>query len=338
MSLAASLRRHYGGILRPSAYHGPDPSSPGEIRRPFFEGWYCKLSTPEGPGCSIIVGAHLPDSTLEGAKEAHAFIMVLQPGRPEAIYIERPFEALRASRERLDVQLPGLSLTESGIRLELPEIEGEVSFDNLSHWPVSLASPGVMGWYGWVPAMECYHGVVSMDHALHGTLKLEDTALRFDGGRGYLEKDWGRRFPSDWVWLQAHGLRSPHTSVFASVANVPWQHTSFPGVLCGLWHEGQLHRMCTYLGTRVERLERTEEALTLTLVDHRHRMELRAFGGEATQLWGPEPGGMTKVIHEHLGGQLELRWTEKRSGRILFEGTSRDAAFEAEGDLTRLGG
>lgn len=33
-------------------------------------------------------------------------------------------------------------------------------------WPVTLANPGVMGPYSFVPFMECNHGILSMDHAL----------------------------------------------------------------------------------------------------------------------------------------------------------------------------
>lgn len=60
---------------------------------------------------------------------------------------------------------------------------------------MTVRSPGIMGWYAWVPTMECYHGVVSLDHAISGKLMIEDQAHDFNGGRGYIEKDWGKSFP-----------------------------------------------------------------------------------------------------------------------------------------------
>ena len=30
---------------------------------------------------------------------------------------------------------------------------------------------GIMGWYRFVPFMQCYHGVVSLNHKLNGTFK-----------------------------------------------------------------------------------------------------------------------------------------------------------------------
>ncbi len=53
------------------------------------------------------------------------------------------------------------------------------------------------------PAMECYHGVVSMYHLLSGHLEINGDKVDFSGGKGYIEKDWGRSMPSDWIWIQA---------------------------------------------------------------------------------------------------------------------------------------
>ena len=59
--------------------------------------------------------------------------------------------------------------------LDLPEssLRGRVDFvTGPDPWPVTLRSPGIMGWYAWVPVMETYHGVVSFGHDLAGSLSL----------------------------------------------------------------------------------------------------------------------------------------------------------------------
>ena len=50
-----------------------------------------------------------------------------------------------------------------------------------------------MGWYRFVPFMECFHGVVSLNHELEGDFLIENQVFSFDGGKGYIEKDWGGR-------------------------------------------------------------------------------------------------------------------------------------------------
>jgi succinate dehydrogenase/fumarate reductase flavoprotein subunit len=54
---------------------------------------------------------------------------------------------------------------------------------------LSSSFTGTMGWYAFVPAMECYHGVLSFDHLLEGGLELNGQYIDYTGGRGYIEKD-----------------------------------------------------------------------------------------------------------------------------------------------------
>ena len=35
-------------------------------------------------------------------------------------------------------------------------------------YPGTIFSPGIMGWYSFVPFMECKHGIVSINHDLTG--------------------------------------------------------------------------------------------------------------------------------------------------------------------------
>jgi tocopherol cyclase len=51
-----------------------------------------------------------------------------------------------------------------------------------------------MGWFAYVPFMECYHGVLSLDHEVNGRLRLGKRETDFSGGRGYIEKDWAAPF------------------------------------------------------------------------------------------------------------------------------------------------
>ena len=47
-----------------------------------------------------------------------------------------------------------------------------------------------MGWYGYMPFMECYHGILSMHHTISGELIYNDKTIDFNEGIGYTAKDW----------------------------------------------------------------------------------------------------------------------------------------------------
>ena len=53
------------------------------------------------------------------------------------------------------------------------KINAQLKFENIIPWPVKLLSPGVMGWYAFIPLMECYHGVLSFNHTIDGYVEID---------------------------------------------------------------------------------------------------------------------------------------------------------------------
>jgi len=79
------------------------------------------------------------------------------------------------------------------------------------------------------PIMECYHDIISLDHSLSGSLLSNDTEIVFNGGWGYIEKDWGKSFPEAYVWIQSNHFQKKETSLSASIAKIPWLNGFFRG-------------------------------------------------------------------------------------------------------------
>ena len=102
-----------------------------------------------------------------------------------------------------------------------------------------------MGWYAFIPFMECYHGVVSANHYTEGYANYKGQKINFNGGKGYIEKDRGISFPESWIWLQANTFADRDVSFFFSVAKIPWLGSSFPGFLCFVYINGNYYRFMT---------------------------------------------------------------------------------------------
>jgi tocopherol cyclase len=254
--------------LTPAMYHG------FKKKPPFFEGWYYKLvSADETCKVAIIPGVIL-------GQDAHAFIQVLEGVSGQVAYHTFPVEQFQADRTRFGLNIGGNIFDGSQISLDVDRPEGQISgkiqLGPLQPWPVTLLSPGIMGWYAWVPRMECYHGVLSFDHPLEGSLTLNGQTMDFTGGRGYIEKDWGQSFPTGWVWFQSNHFGSGQTCITASVAIIPWLGSAFRGFIVGLWVEGKLYRFATYSGARLESLKIFDEHVEWVLRDSRYRLNLTA--------------------------------------------------------------
>ena len=185
---------------------------------------------------------------------------------------------------------------------------GELRFSGLTPWPVTLTSPGVMGPYTFAPFMECYHGVLSFDHTIAGSLAVDGRQLDFTGGQGYIEKDWGQAFPKAWIWTQSNhfGADARGTSLTASVAIIPWLRGAFPGFIVGLRHGEQLYRFATYSGAAIERLELADTHVTWHMTGRagpggkRHRLEIVAWRAEGGLLHSPERIAMLQRVLESL--------------------------------------
>ena len=384
-------------VLHPAWYHGHDK------RPPFFEGWYFKLVDATGQHrYAIIPGIFKSD---DPAKQ-HAFVQVLNGTTGQATYHRFPAArdlssraAFRAAHDRFEVTIGANRFTQDLIALQLagpdasspdeasgspdeasgsPDeasgkgqtIYGEVHFEGLVPWPVTLLSPGIMGPFGWLPNLQCYHGVLGLDHGLRGKLVVDGLVIDWEGGRGYIEKDWGAAFPAAWIWMQTNHFEQPGTSLTASVALIPWHGLSFRGQIVGLWHEGQLYRFATYTGARIERLEVGRERVTWVLrgrtpvggplyrleIDAQRPGDVRhtpdAPGVVEEPILGPSVQGMGVRVDESLSALVRVRLVRLRpgasspdeasgspdeaSGEVVFEGLGRYAGLEVGGEIERL--
>ncbi len=327
-----SFTRYVDLVMHPERYHGHGKQPP------FFEGWYYKMvSADRQRRIAIIPGIFLSDDP----DRHHAFIQVFDGLHGEATYHRFPPEAFAAARDRLEVRIGANVFTHDGIHLEINDdlrtVQGDLRFDGVVGWPTRVIEPGIMGYFGWLPFMECYHGVVGLDHAVAGDLTIDGATTTFSGGRGYIEKDWGQSFPSGWVWMQTNHFDLPGTSLTASAAVIPFMGTSFIGFIVGFWHHGVLHRFATYRQSGTERLEIDASHVDWTLRNRTHRLHILARRAETTPLPGPDKIEMGKRVPETLRSEIEVRLTAlKDESDVLFEGVGGCAGLEVAGEWERL--
>ncbi len=313
--------------MHPEGYHGHGVTSS------YFEGWYVKVvSADRSARYAVIPGVFLaPDGTGE------AFVQVLDGSTGESWYHRYDLEEFGAESEHFDVRIGPNRFSSRGIVLDLPSLTGEIRFTSpLDPWPVSWRSPGVMGWYAWVPKMECKHGVVSFGHDLAGSLTRDGRTSSFDGGRGYLEKDWGAAFPAGYVWMQTNHFSDPGTCLTASTALIPWVRTEFRGHIVGLRHRGELHRFATYTGAVTTSLE---------VDDLEVRWRMRSKQGAVLEMTADRPRGgllhapirseMHKRVEETLDATVAVRLLSP-DGRVLLDDVGGCAGLEVHGDIDRL--
>ncbi|RXZ42327.1 tocopherol cyclase family protein [Agromyces binzhouensis] len=324
------------GVRHPEAFHGHG------VRRGFFEGWYVKLVSPDRAArWAVIPGVFRGIGGDGGDGPDEAFVQVLDGLTGRSWYHRFPLEAFTASAHGFDVEVGPNRFDARGVTLDLPQLRGRIEHaEPLRPWPVTLREPGIMGWYGLVPFMECFHGIVSFGHGLRGTLEVEGAAVSFDGGRGYIEKDWGRAFPSGYVWMASNhvdqaGGEHPDASLIASVAIIPWLGGSFRGSIVGLRHGGRLHRWTTWNRSEERRLEIDDSHVRWTLAGPDGLLELEAERVRGGLLHAPMRTAMHQRVEETLDARITLRHVAN-DGTILLDGVAECAGLEVFGDTDRM--
>ena len=321
------IRKILPRLYRPEVYQGQ--KNPAK----YFEGWYFKLVDAAGEQIwSIIPG-------ISYSADTHSFVQVIHANSGKTWYFRFPVPDFKSSRSIFQTAIGPNVFSSEGLNIDLSlpdlKLKGQLAFKDTHPFPGTLASPGIMGWYSYAPKMECYHGVVSMQHKLSGSLEINGEAISFDGGRGYIEKDWGRSMPSDWIWIQSnHFNRDPEASFMLSLARIPWMGGFFPGFLSFFMTGGKLYRFATYKRSSVSLIEVKEEEVHIELSNKSHTLAVRVYRNIGGILKAPRHGEMDRDIQESIVSRMNIELRDKE-GKVLFTGTGKHAGLEIVGDVAQ---
>jgi hypothetical protein len=309
---------------RPSVFQG------NLKKKRYFEGWYFKLVSADGENIfSIIPGVSL-------SSDRHAFVQVIEGKTGRTDYITFHINAFKASRNRFEIQIGDNYFSNERVSLNLTgehfRIQGNILFKNSVAWESTLLSPGIMGWYSWVPFMECYHDAISLDHLLEGALNINDNYVDFSSGRGYTEKDWGRSFPECWVWAQGNCFDIPGTSFMFSVAKIPWLGKFFIGHLCFFLYQGKVYKFMTWNKSKISSLKQDTNKIFISLTDKEHLLEVSIISSISGKIKAPVFGSMERYIKESVDATIRIKLTSN-DGKEIFSGTSVHAGLEVVGDV-----
>jgi tocopherol cyclase len=276
-------------------------------KRKYFEGWYFKMVAEDGASIlSVIPGISLS----RDGKEQHAFIQLINGVTAQTNYYSFPIEEFSFSKKEFAVKIGDNYFSKDMLILNLKDNDSFVSgkiemFNPVDYTSDKFMTPGIMGWYRFVPFMQCYHGVVSLTHKLKGKLIINNEIYDFNNGKGYIEKDWGASMPSAWIWMQSNHFNDSNSSLMLSIADIPWLGKSFTGFLGFFYHNNQIHHFASY--------------------------------SNIGMLKAPAEGSMDRRIPESIDATIKITMID-RKGRIVFVDSTNIAGLEMVGDYKNLQG
>lgn len=273
-----------------------------KMKEKYFEGWYFKCAT-ETETLAVIVGS------TQGIQPV-AFIQVLSSKDLKSYYITYDIASYFYRREPFHIQIEENVFTSTYMKLNIQEkdliLEGKIVFKALTPLSCKLWRRGLMGPFAYLPFMECYHDIISMHHTLEGKMRLNHKVYDFNGGKGYIERDWGTSFPSSYIWIQCNHFRQKDLSFMLAIAKIPFLGMSFTGVLCTLSIKGKTRLFTTYTGTSIQCFQDQDQFLFITLQQGKELIQVKVNKKEGSVLKAPNKGAMLREINEALGSSMEL--------------------------------
>jgi hypothetical protein len=282
-------------------------------KKTYFEGWYFKHQNLNSTVC-IIPAIH---KSRNGT--ASASIQVISDTVSEMI----PFseQEVKIYREPLSIIIGNCFFSKTGIDINIERKDfyavGKILYQNSI--PLKY---DVMGPFRLIPFLQCNHGVISMRHQLNGFLHLNEKKYDFNGGIGYIEKDWGSSFPDSYVWTQCNDFDEENCSVMVSVADIPLGIRKFTGFICCIYYKEKEYRLATYCGGKVIQKDRSQIHIqqgTSTLL-------VELISETPKPLFAPVNGILSRTVQESIACTVRYRFSIGK--QVVFDLTSNHAGYE----------
>jgi tocopherol cyclase len=319
-------------INKITSFFNPEQFQGWGKRKNYFEGWYFKILNKE----ETIAFAFIPGISFDINGIGHSFIQVLDGKAKTSKYYRFEADQFIPSAKSFHLSIEKNSFSEKNLQLNLPQIKGSLFFDRNVPWPKPIYSPGIMGPYAFVPFMECYHGIVSMDHRISGSLEINKENIDFTGGRGYIEKDWGKSFPEAYIWMQSNHFSQENISIKLSVAKIPWIGKSFIGFIAGVWVRDQLIQFTTYNKTKLKKVQISDNVVSIEMENKLYHLKIKAINNDAVSLASPVQGAMEGKIEESMTAIIEVSLFSKKEKKVILNDSGRNAAVEVAGSVVQL--
>jgi len=297
----------------------------------YFEGWYFKaVSSNELYSVACIPGISV------NKKDPHAFIQVFISKEEhddfslKTHYYRFDSNEFKYSNEPFSIEIGENHFSKEILSLNLKDetmnVTGTLELRNIYSIKTSFLSPNIMGPFAYLGFMECYHGVISMSHEVHGSLIVNEETILFEKAKGYIEKDWGKSFPKQYIWIQSNHFKDSKTSFMFSYATIPFGILSFKGLIANLLYNGKEIRFATYNFSKIKLTDLKENEVKFRLKKGKYLLLAHAKSEKQIDLKSPNKGMMIDQIKEGLSGWIQIELYIKK--KLVYKDIGYHAGIE----------
>lgn len=284
-------------------------------KKVYFEGWYFKNQFED----NII--AFIPGINIKVNGEKYSFIQIIT--KSKSYNIKYDFKDFSISDDKLTIKIKDNIFSTRGIIINIKNkdihIKGRLIYSN-----ITPLKSDIMGPFKYFSSMECFHGVLSADHIVNGSLYINNEEVKFIDGKGYIEKDFGKSFPETYLWIQSNDFIIENTSIMVSIADIPFLGYKFKGCIAIVYYKGKEYRLTTYNGVKI--ISYNEKGLVVKKGKYKLEIDIEVHGLQGQNLLAPSEGEMTRTIYENIS--CSARFKFYIGNELIFDLISNKSSFE----------
>ncbi len=328
----------------------------GSGRSAYFEEWYFKHTTSATRSNgrarrALSFTAGIWRAPSGGMDDDGAFVQLLDGDSGEMRLFSFPATDFRAIDEPFELRIGRNRFSLSGLKVDLEDhygsVRAELSYGGVTPPRRGFSWPGAREPYSFVPILDQSHGIASLDHRVDGCIEICEGAagafkkkLDLNGGRGYIEKDWGRSRPRSWVRVQCNAFDAANgpVSFFFSLARVPWLGSWFNGFIAILLVDGREYRFSSNSGSRIDLLSFEGSTVSALLTDRAWKLELTVRRSSEGSFVPPPDGAISRRVSGSADSWVRVV-LKRRHGADdvpVFDASSPAAGVDVVGDMGAL--
>lgn len=299
-------------------------------KKRYFEGWYYKIISKDfKQSIALIPGVSL------NSDDPHAFIQIFyytyaKTPTIQTHYVKYDIKSFSFDKDAFNISIANNRFSMDQIHLDIKDEDvtliGDIDINHHTKLKQTILQPNIMGVFSYVPKMECNHGILSMDSLSSGILKYQEQTIDFTDAKVYIEKDWGKSFPSQYIWMQSNHFNKPNTSIMFSYATIPFLGLKFKGLIAHVTIDQRHYTFATYNFSRILNKTIKSNEVTFKIKKRNYALHIHATSIDAVKLKSPHQGKMIQEIKEGLSGEIEVELTHKK--KLLLKDTGLYAGIE----------
>lgn len=282
----------------------------------YFEGWYVRLIDEKNNlSYSVIFGITLYE------KDPHSFIQIVNNQTEKSDYIR--FQVNDFSYGNYQIKIKDNLISPYRIQLNLKDLNIDLEVNDFTYLDRNKLIPSAMSIFQYLPLCTKYE-IIYLKGKAKGKVIERDQEYNFNG-LSYMEKNWGDKFPSKWIWAETNHFEN----LDASLVFVYTELTCFniPTFLCILNIKGIEYRFATYNCASIDILKIDSDTIMINLTKCDLILNLKINYNEEQPIVVPiKNGRMRKIIGHSLNSTLTLSLLQ--NDIVIYQGDAYDVGCE----------